>query len=175
MKRFRVRLAAALLIAGVSTGFQPPQPSSAASVDVHETMVESIDPAAVVIWTIGSKAMSQTSGSRATRMDDEAWANLQAAAELLASHADRLATATSIDVGDHNDDLVGFLKGAEIQAKIDADPVEFRRLARDAATHSLNLAAAARLREVEKSQALTKSLYDNCRACHSRFWETRAP
>lgn len=173
MTRSHGRLALTLLIAGVSTGFQPPQPLPAASVDVHATMVESIDPAAVVIWTIGSKAMSETSGSRATRMDDEAWANLEAAAGLLASHADRLATATDIHVGDHNDDFVGFLKGAEIQAKIDADPVEFRQLARDAATHSMNLAAAARMRDVGQSQALTKSLYDNCRACHSRFWEIR--
>lgn len=175
MTRPHGRLALTLLIAGALTGFQPPHPAPASSVDVHATMVDGIDPAAVVVWSIGSQAMSEASGSRTTRMNDEAWDGLRAAAELLALHADRLATATSIDVGDHNDDLVGFLKGAEIQAKIDADPVEFRRLSRDAATHARNLATAAGMKDIEQSEALTKSLYDNCRACHSRFWEMQTP
>jgi len=140
-------------------------------IDVHEAMTEWIDPAAVIVWSIGSRAMSEASGSRETRMDDKSWSSLAAASEQLALSARRLANGTTIRVGAHNDDLEGFTSGPEIQAMIDADPDGFRRLALEAAAKSEDLTVAARMKDIQKSQELTKSLYDNCRACHSRYWE----
>jgi hypothetical protein len=166
------RFAAIAFFAATLAGCQTPQPV-ASSVDVHATMVERIDPAAVVIWSISSRAMSEASGSRQTRMNEAAWRKLEASAQQLTLAAGRLAEASAIRVGAHNDELEGFADGAEIQARIDADPAEFRRLARDAAEHAEKLAAAAHGRDIVQSQTLTKSLYDNCRACHSRYWEAQ--
>lgn len=168
------RLARIAVVAGALAGCQTVQPI-AGSADTHATMVRGIDPAAVEIWDIGSRAMGEASGSIRSRMDEKSWSKLEAAAQRLALHSRRLANASSIRVGDHNEELEGFASGPEIQARIDADPDEFRRLAREAAVHADHLGVAARARNILESQKLTNSLYDNCRACHSPYWETPAP
>lgn len=173
MTAFFRNLAGTALVAAALLGCRTIGPQ-ALPVDIHAAMAEQIDPAAVIVWSIGSRAMSEASGSRTTRMDERSWNALEAAADRLALHAGRLANAGTLRVGAHNDELAGFATGAEIQARIDEDPAGFRRLAGQAADHAANLAAAAEARDILRSEALTKSLYDNCRACHSRYWETSA-
>lgn len=164
------RLFSMAIMIGTLAGCQTARPP-ASSADVHATMVGGIDPAAVVIWSVGSRAMSQASGSRQRVMDEPSWAKLEAAALQLEFHSRRLARARAIDVGIHDERLGGFANGTEVQARIDADPDEFRNLAEAAAIHAANLAVAARSRDINRSELLTRNLYDNCLACHSKYWD----
>ncbi|WEK47860.1 MAG: cytochrome c [Candidatus Andeanibacterium colombiense] len=169
MVRLGGRIFGIVIVCGALAGCLAPL-ASTSGVNIHTTMVDGVDPAAVAIWSLSSRAMSEASGSRQTRMNRDAWIRLEMAAEQLARNAGRLADATTLRVGAHGDPLEGFANSAEIQARIDADPAQFRRLARDAAEQSATLAAAARAKNIGQSQALTKSLYNNCLACHSRYW-----
>lgn len=170
MVRPRRRLAAAAIVCGALTACATIADRSSWD-DIHSTMVGKVDPAAVAIWSLGSRAMSEASGSRSTRMDTAGWTKLEASARDLAQSARLLADAPAIRVGDYQEAMDGFADKSEVQARIDAEPDKFRQLAREAAAHASRLAEAAQARNIPQTEALTKSLYDNCLACHSRFWK----
>lgn len=168
-------LAPAALAAGLLAACQTSAPApSSATVDTHEEMVRWVNPAALAVWEVTNEAMSESGGLDPTLMNEQAWTKLRAAALLLEEHSRRMASAQTLHVGAHDDEVPGFATRAEIQAMIDASPDDFRRLSREMADHAGELAAAAWTKDVRASGNLADTLSERCQACHSRYWEKPA-
>jgi hypothetical protein len=143
-------------------------------VDVRAAMAEGVNPAALAIWDVGNDAADDEGGLDATRMDADAWGKLQDAAQSLATHAHRLATAGAIRAS--GPDLVdgkvpdGLASREDIQARIDAGQAGFRAAAATMEEEANALASAARARDLETASRLVASFDQVCQACHTNYW-----
>jgi cytochrome c556 len=142
--------------------------------DTRVAMVAGVNPAAVAIWDITNEAMDDAGELDPVRMDDEAWARLREAAQMLEAYSLAMAEAEVIRAG--GPDLVGrevpegVATRAEIQAMIDADPAGFRAEARDLAERARLLVEAARVRDVAAAGHRAAEIDVPCQGCHSRYW-----
>lgn len=149
-------------------------PARGREIDTRVAMVAGVNPAAVAIWDITNEAMDEDGEIDPMRMDDEAWARLREAAELLEDWSRRMAEAEAIRAA--GPDLVGgevpegVASRAEIQAMIDADPAGFRAEARDLAERARLLVAAARARDLAATGHRAGEIDAPCQGCHTRYW-----
>ena len=143
-------------------------------IDTREAMVAGVNPAAVAIWDITNEAMDEDGELDPARMDDEAWARLREAAQMLEAYSRAMAEAEVIRAA--GPDLVGsevpegVASRAEIQAMIDADPEGFRAEARDLAERARLLVEAARARDVAAAGHRAAEIDVPCQGCHTRYW-----
>lgn len=160
--------------AGLVSGQTTAPPEQSGIVLTREAMVAEINPAALEIWDVSNNAMSDTGGIDPDLMDDASWGKLQEAAQMLEFHSRRLEQARVIAAG--GPDVItgevppGVSTKAEIQAKIDADPVGFRQLSRMMAERARALADAAKARDAVTAGELALALDEPCQSCHQRYW-----
>ena len=170
-----MRVLAAITFAGMLASCQATVPANrSGAVDTHEAMTLGVNPAALAIWEVGNAAMSDTGGWDPALMDAAAWAKLEQGARALELQSRRMGDAQTLFVGAHNDEVEGFASRAEIQAMIDADPGDFRALARDLAGDAGKLGDAAAARDARLGAELVDGLSTHCSTCHSRYWEKPA-
>jgi hypothetical protein len=161
-----------LAVAGlVIAGCQALAREDKSVVETHETMVQAINPAALVIWDVTDEAKSETEGLDPALMDDLAWSKLQRAAQSLEFSSRRMAEAKVLRVGAHTAQVPGFANRQEIQTKLDANPNWFRSLSAQMAQDALELNAAATAHNLRLTRDLAQNLSTSCQTCHTRYWE----
>lgn len=149
-------------------------PTSTGVVETHEAMNRWIDQASVAIWDVRSGARSPTEGLDPALMADADWRKLREASRSLEVHARRMADARSVRVGPRTGESSGFASGSEIQSRIDADPLWFRKLSLQMAEHARDLNAAAGAKNPRRASDLIESMNDTCQTCHTRYWAKAA-
>lgn len=171
MRQALAILAALGLLASCRTA-EPPVRGQV--VDTREAMVAGINPAALAIWDITNEDRDDAGELDPALMDDEAWARLREAAQMLEVYSRAMAEAEVIRAS--GPDLVGgelpegVASRAEIQAMIDADPAGFRAEARDLAKRARRLGEAARARNVAAVGRGAAEIDVPCQGCHTRYW-----
>jgi len=168
-------LVALALVAGCSPQQEEKQEAAGAPSTVFEFMTQKIDVDADAIWGIGNAAIDDRAQIDPSKMNDEAWTGLEAAAVRMAGDARALAkldplivTRPGVKIVD--EDVEGAPGPKEIQAHLDRDADTFRAMALALATHVDGLAAAARARDAAKAGQLINELDGVCEACHLEYW-----
>jgi hypothetical protein len=160
------------LVAGCSK--EPAEPAQPAQT-FHEVMTDEIDPGADVIWAIGNTAIGDQAGIDPAKMSDADWQKLAEGADALRASALKIAamdpivlTRPGVPIGDEGAPLGH--TSAEVQANFDRDPQTVRDMANALASHTAEIAAAARARDAAKAGPLIDQLDSVCESCHLTFW-----
>jgi cytochrome c556 len=169
-KMISIGLASTLLASCQTTRDQ----TDPAVVETHEAMVHWINPATLAIWDVSDGARSETEGLDPARMNEAKWALMESAARSLEYSSRRMAKARTLRVGDHTAVEAGFATKPEIQQRIDADPIWFRKISLRMADDAHQLGAAATARNLRRTRDLAQTLNESCQTCHTRYWEKPA-
>jgi len=173
MKNTVLWLAPALaLVAGCQQENREP---AAQAQTFHEIMTNEIDPGADVVWEIGNRAIGDQAGIDPTKMTDTEWTKLAEGADALRASALKIATMDPIvltrpgvPIGDEG--APGGHSSATVQERFDRDPQSLRDLANALASHSGEIAAAARAHDAARAGPLLDQLDGVCESCHLTFW-----
>lgn len=172
MRRLFILVFVAASVTACATGLSQ---RGADLVETHEAMGRWINQASTAIWDLRSEARSPTEGLDPSLMGEAGWIKLRQASRSLEIHARRMAQARSVQVDARGEQPPGFPSPAQIQARIDADPMWFRRLSLQMADHARELNAAARARNPQRANDLIESMNESCQTCHTRYWAPAAP
>lgn len=152
-----VRLAFSLAVALCLSACGQEPPVADVPMTVQEAMVEHIDVVADEVWAVGNAAMAGNSVLDRNLMTDTDWARLVDAATRLQTSANRLGfmdryvvSRTGVVISDGR--AKGGIASAQVQEYIDADVSGFRGLAAALASHSNDLAAAAKARDATRAE-----------------------
>ncbi|KPL68379.1 hypothetical protein SZ64_09755 [Erythrobacter sp. SG61-1L] len=175
----KLRLASLLVLVTFAAGCSSQEPaaeeSGALDKTVHEMMIERIDPDADAIWEIGNAAIDDQASIDPALMDDKTWTALAEASARMAGHATDLSkldplkvTRPGVKIADEGTE--GAPTPDQIQAHMDRDADVFRALAESLASHSTDLAAAAKAHDAVAAGKLINEMDGVCEACHLEFW-----
>jgi len=172
MRRLFPLALAAAFVTSCATG---PSTTGPDVVETHEAMGRWVNQASTAIWDLRSGARSETEGLDPSLMGDAGWLKLGEASRSLEIHARRMADARSVQVGARTGQPPGFPSPSEIQSRIDADPMWFRKLSLQMADNARELNAAARAKDPQRANDLIENMNESCQTCHTRYWATTAP
>lgn len=170
MKRMGMWFAPSLVVlAACSQEADEPSPT------FHELMLNEVDKNADELWDISNTAMGERAGIDPAKMTDERWQQLADKAAAVQQAALRIATMDPLVVARpgvkiSDEGLPYGHTAAQVQARFDREPQKLRDMANVLATHTGDLAEAARAHDAARAGPLVDQLDPVCESCHLEFW-----
>ena len=161
----------ALALLAACSKEQPAEPQ----LTFHEVMKDEVDKNADELWDISNKAIGERAGIDPARMTDARWEQLADKAEAVRQAALRIAAMDPLVVAKpgvkiSDEDIPGGHTAAQVQGRFDREPQKLRDMANVLASHTGDLAAAARAHDAARAGALVDQLDPVCESCHLEFW-----
>lgn len=148
---------------------------TAAPPNLHALMKNVVAVQAQVIWDIDNKSLGDDGNPAASKLTAADWNQLVAAAGKVKEGAQALASAEHVMAAAPGQKLQdegnpGASDVKTVQRLIDSNPKAFSAFATAMATSMDGLVAAARARNIAKTNDLSGALDEICEQCHKQFW-----
>jgi cytochrome c556 len=172
MKRFSFALCSSiglLVVAALSSH------AADSAQTLNDSMKDVVAPKTQIVWDIGNKAIDNQGNPDGSKLSDDDWKQIVAAAEEVSKRAEALAAADHLKVAQpgvkiQSEGNAGAWGAAEVQRAIDANPKSFQTQAKSLATVADATIKAAKARDAKALSDASNQIDGVCEDCHKQFW-----
>jgi hypothetical protein len=159
-------------LAGLAACSKEPE---APALTFHEVMKDQVDKNADELWDISNAAIGDQAGIDPAKMTDQRWNDIAERAEAVQQAALTIATMNPLVIAKpgvkiSDEDTPFGHTAAQVQARFDKNPQDLHDMANALATHTGDLAKAARAHDAARAGLLIDQLDGVCENCHLEYW-----
>ncbi len=142
---------------------------------LNDSMKDIIAPQTQIVWDISNKDIDGQGNPDGSKLSEDDWKQIAAAAEEVSKRAEALASADHLKVAlpgvkIQSEGNPGAWGAAEVQRAIDANPKAFQAQAKSLADIAVATVKAAKARNAMAMGDAANDIDGICEDCHKQFW-----